>query len=320
MGQLQRLIVFDVSHKEGRTRKIQVVLNPCIAAGEGEIIHEEGCLSVADFCADVRRHAKVLVKGLDREGNPVEITGEGLLAVVLQHEIDHLNGILFIDHISRLKRSLFLKTSEKTGGGQVKSGPWRLIFMGTPQFALPSLEAILAAGEEVAAVVTQPDRPRGRGQVVTASPVKELALAWNLPVLQPRRLKDPELISTLQALAPELIIVVAYGRILPPEILALPSVGVLNVHASLLPRYRGAAPINWALIRGEKETGVTIQWLRHEVDSGPIFLQERAPIAATDNAGTLYDRLAERGAALLVQSLEMLRRGEASIWSRTPPQ
>ena len=193
----------------------------------------------------------------------------------------------------------------------MKSGPWRLIFMGTPQFALPSLEAVLAAGEEVAAVVTQPDRPRGRGQVVTASPVKELALAWNLPVLQPQRLKDPELISRLQALAPEIMIVVAYGRILPPEILALPSVGVLNVHASLLPRYRGAAPINWALIRGEKETGVTIQWLRYEVDSGPIFLQERVPIGAADNVGTLYDRLAERGAALLVQSLEMLRRGES---------
>ena len=108
-----------------------------------------------------------------------------------------------------------------------------------------------------------------------------------------------------------MIIVVAYGRILPHEILALPSVGLLNVHASLLPRYRGAAPINWALIRGEKETGVTIQWLRHEVDSGPIFLQERVPIAPEDNFGTLYDRLAERGAALLVQSLEMLRRGEA---------
>ncbi len=193
----------------------------------------------------------------------------------------------------------------------MKSGPWRLIFMGTPQFALPSLEAILAAGEEVAAVVTQPDRPRGRGQLVTPSPVKELALEWNLPVLQPRRLKDPELIRQLNALAPELMIVVAYGRILTHEILALPSRGVLNVHASLLPRYRGAAPINWALIRGDKETGVTIQWLQYEVDSGPIFLQERLPINAEDNCGTLYTRLAERGAALLVQSLEMLRRGEA---------
>ncbi len=193
----------------------------------------------------------------------------------------------------------------------MKSGPWRLIFMGTPQFALPSLEAVLTAGEEVAAVVTQPDRPRGRGQVVTYSPVKELALDWNLPVLQPQRLKDPDLGSHLQTLAPEIIIVVAYGRILPPEILALPSVGLLNVHASLLPRYRGAAPINWALINGDKETGVTIQWLRSEVDSGPIFLQERVPIAPEDNFGTLYSRLAERGAALLVQALEILRRGEA---------
>jgi methionyl-tRNA formyltransferase len=182
--------------------------------------------------------------------------------------------------------------------------------MGTPQFALPSLEAILAAGEEVAAVVTQPDRPRGRGQIVTPSPVKELALAWNLPVLQPQRLQDPGFIGRLQGLEPELMIVVAYGRILTREILALPSVGVLNVHASLLPRYRGAAPINWALIRGEKETGVTIQWVQYEVDSGPIFLQERVPISAADNFGTMSARLAERGAALLVQSLDMLRRGE----------
>ena len=110
---LQRLIVFDVAHKEGRPRQLQVVLNPCIVAGEGEIIHDEGCLSVADFSAEVRRHAQVLVKGLDREGKPIEITGEGLLAVVLQHEIDHLNGILFIDHISRLKRGLYLRRLKK---------------------------------------------------------------------------------------------------------------------------------------------------------------------------------------------------------------
>jgi methionyl-tRNA formyltransferase len=193
----------------------------------------------------------------------------------------------------------------------VKSGPWRLIFMGTPQFALPSLEAILASGEEVAAVVTQPDRPRGRGQVVTPGPVKELALAWNLPVLQPQRLKDPDLIHQLQTLAPELLVVVAYGRILPPEILALPSHGSLNVHASLLPRYRGAAPINWALIRGDKVTGVTIQWMRPELDAGPIFLQEQVPITEEDNYEKLYARLAERGAALLVQALDLLRRGEA---------
>jgi peptide deformylase len=113
VGELQRLIVFDLSHKEGRPRKLQAVLNPCIVAGEGEITHEEGCLSVPDFAAEVRRQAQVLVKGLDREGKPIEIIGEGLLAIVLQHEIDHLNGILFIDHISRLKRGLYLRRLKK---------------------------------------------------------------------------------------------------------------------------------------------------------------------------------------------------------------
>ena len=193
----------------------------------------------------------------------------------------------------------------------MKQGPWRIIFLGTPRFALPSLEALLAAGEEVAAVVTQPDRPRGRGQKISPSPVKDLALAWNLPVLQPRRLKDPALMAELAAYRPELMIVVAYGRILTHEMLALPSVGFLNVHASLLPRYRGAAPINWALIRGDKETGVTIQWVKYEVDTGEVFLQERAPILEEDNAGSLSQKLAERGAVLLIKSLEMLRRGEA---------
>lgn len=193
----------------------------------------------------------------------------------------------------------------------MKKGPWRLIFMGTPDFALPSLEAVLSHGEEVLAVVTQPDRPRGRGQQVSPSPVKGLALDWNLPVLQPQRLKDPALLSQLAALRPELLIVVAYGRLLPPAILALPAVGPLNVHASLLPKYRGAAPINWALIKGEKETGVTIQWMEAELDAGAIFLQERVPILEEDNFGALYGKLAERGAVLLLQALEKLRRGEA---------
>lgn len=193
----------------------------------------------------------------------------------------------------------------------MKQGPWRVIFMGTPQFGAPSLQALLQAGEDVAAVVTQPDRPRGRGQKVSPGPVKQLAMAHGLPVLQPVRLKDPALLAQLAAYEPELMVVVAYGRILTPEILALPSVGFLNVHASLLPRYRGAAPINWALIRGDEETGVTIQWVRYEVDSGPIFLQERLPIWPEDNAGTLAVKLASRGAALLVQSLEMLRQGKA---------
>jgi methionyl-tRNA formyltransferase len=192
----------------------------------------------------------------------------------------------------------------------VKTGPWRLIFLGTPQFAVPSLKALLDAGEEVLAVITQPDRPRGRGQRVSPSPVKELALDQGLTVLQPVGLKDPEFVARLRDLAPELMVVTAYGRILTHEMLAIPSVGFLNVHASLLPRHRGAAPINWALIRGDEETGVTIMWVTYEVDTGPLFLQERVPILPEDNAGTLAAKLAERGGALLVKALEQLRRGE----------
>ena len=192
----------------------------------------------------------------------------------------------------------------------MKSGPWRLIFLGTPQFAVPSLSALLAAGEDVLAVITQPDRPRGRGRKVSPSPVKELALAHGLPVLQPVRLKDPQFMGTLKDLAPELMVVTAYGRILTHEMLALPSVGFLNVHASLLPRHRGAAPINWALIQGDEETGITIMWVTYEVDTGPIFLQDRLQILPEDNAGTLAVKLAEQGGTLLVEALERLRRGE----------
>ena len=192
----------------------------------------------------------------------------------------------------------------------MKTNPWRLIFLGTPQFAVPSLAALLEAGEEVVAVITQPDRPRGRGQKVSPSPVKELALSRGLTVLQPVRLKDPDFVATLKDLAPELMVVTAYGRILTHEMLALPRGGFLNVHASLLPRHRGAAPINWALIRGDQETGVTIMWVTYEVDTGPILLQERVPIDPEDNAGTLSAKLAERGGTLLVKALEKLRRGE----------
>ena len=192
----------------------------------------------------------------------------------------------------------------------MKTGPWRLIFLGTPQFAVPSLAALLEAGEDVVAVITQPDRPRGRGQKVSPSPVKELALRQGLPVLQPTKLKDPEFVAALRSLAPELMVVTAYGRILTHELLAIPGAGVLNVHASLLPRHRGSAPINWTLIRGDEETGVTIMWMAFEVDSGPVFLQKRVPIAPDENAGTLAVKLAEEGGALLAEALEKLRRGE----------
>lgn len=184
-----------------------------------------------------------------------------------------------------------------------------VIFMGTSPFAVPSLERLLTVHHPVLAVVTQPDRPRGRGLQVSASPVKELALAHGLQVLQPARARNPRFIAELRALDPHILVVVAYGQLLPLPLLAIPRLGCVNVHGSLLPKYRGAAPINWALIRGEEVTGVTIMLLEETLDTGPILLQASMAIHPQDNAQTLHDRLAKLGADCLIDALEGIESG-----------
>lgn len=185
-----------------------------------------------------------------------------------------------------------------------------LIFLGTPEFALPSLEALLAAGAPILLVVTQPDRPKGRGRKVVAPPVKLLAQARGLPVYQPEKVKSPESIERLAELAPACIVTVAYGQLLSARILELPSLAAVNVHASLLPKYRGPAPIPWALIQGEIETGVTTMLMDTGMDTGDILLQRAVIIQSEETAGSLHDRLAEQGATLLVETLELLNRGK----------
>jgi methionyl-tRNA formyltransferase len=188
--------------------------------------------------------------------------------------------------------------------------PLRLVFMGTPAFAVPSLRAVLDAGFELAVVATQPDRPRGRGQRLAFSPVKTEALARNLPVWQPRLKGQVDIADELRRLQPDLILVVAFGQMLSQEMLDIPALGVLNVHASLLPSYRGAAPINWAIINGDAITGITTMWLTLEMDAGDIFLQEAETIRDDDTAGTLGARLADTGARLLVTSLQAVQKGQ----------
>ena len=151
----------------------------------------------------------------------------------------------------------------------------KIIFMGTPDFAVPSLMEMISQGHELLAVVTQPDRPRGRGQKQTFSPVKQKALEYGMPVFQPEKLREKEAISEIERLSPDCIVVVAFGQILPKQILDLPSFGCINVHASLLPKYRGAAPINWAIIRGERVTGVTTMYMDEGLDTGDIILQKK---------------------------------------------
>jgi len=188
----------------------------------------------------------------------------------------------------------------------------KIVYMGTPEASARVLQALLDAGHEILAVVTPPDRPKGRGQKMSFSPVKELALAKSLPLQQPDKIKsDPVFFSFLRALSPELIVVVAYGKILPETILNIPCYGCINVHASLLPKYRGAAPIQWALLNGEKETGVTIMRLNPFLDQGEIILQEKILIEDGDNAETLANKLFEKGAPLLLEALEQVKRGTA---------
>jgi methionyl-tRNA formyltransferase len=188
----------------------------------------------------------------------------------------------------------------------------RVVFFGSPEFALPSLAAV-AAAHEVVGVVTRADKPAGRGKQVAAPPVKTLASRLDLPVLQPPNLKGPEIIDALAALAPDVFVVVAYGRILPPAALAIPRLGPWNVHASLLPKYRGAAPIQWSIIRGETETGVCLMQMEAGLDTGPVAACDRTPIRDDDTAGTLAERLAGLGANLLARMLPLIEEGQVTL-------
>ncbi|HEY6985007.1 MAG TPA: methionyl-tRNA formyltransferase [Rhodanobacteraceae bacterium] len=186
----------------------------------------------------------------------------------------------------------------------------RLVFAGTPEFALPCLDACLAAPVDVVAVYTQPDRPAGRGRKVVASPIKQRALAAGILVEQPETLKHDDTRARLAAYAPDLVVVVAYGLILPRAVLAIPRLGCWNVHASLLPRWRGAAPIQRAILAGDTETGVDLMQMEPGLDTGPILLERRTPIADDDTGGSLHDRLAALGADVLGEGLARLARGE----------
>ena len=187
----------------------------------------------------------------------------------------------------------------------------RIVFMGTPEFAVPSLKALTEAGYEICGVFTQPDKPKNRGMKLQASPIKEYALSVGLPVFQPAKMRDGEALAVLRELEPELITVAAYGKILPVDILELPPLGCINVHSSLLPKYRGAAPINWAILNGEDETGVTIQRMAEELDAGDILAQAGTAIDINENAAQLFVRLAQLGAELLVKTVRDLETGTA---------
>ncbi len=185
----------------------------------------------------------------------------------------------------------------------------KIIFMGTPEFAVPSLNALIESGEEVVAVVTQPDKPKGRGLEILPPPTKILAEKHSIPVLQPAKIKTEEFFNEIKKFNPDFICVAAYGKILPKNILDLPHFGCINVHASLLRKYRGAAPINWAIIRGEKVTGITTMKMDEGMDTGDMLLKKEVPIEDEDTGETLSEKLSEIGARLLIQTIKLLKEG-----------
>ena len=191
----------------------------------------------------------------------------------------------------------------------------RIVFMGTPEFASVSLAELISRGYEIAGVFTQPDKAKGRGMELTYSPVKQLAIEHGIPVFQPAKMRDGTALEILESLKPDLVVVVAYGRILPDDLLAVPPLGTINVHGSLLPKYRGCAPIQWAVLNGDKITGVSTMYLSERMDAGDVIFSEETAIGEFETSGELFDRLMVMGAALLVKTLAAIEAGNAP---RTP--
>ena len=185
----------------------------------------------------------------------------------------------------------------------------KIVFMGTPDFAAGALKSLITAGHEITAVYTQPDKPKGRGKEVQMSPVKELALQYSIPVYQPRRIKEAEEVARLKEIPADIFVVAAFGQILSQEILDMPKYGCVNIHASLLPKYRGAAPIQWAVINGEEKTGITIQQMDAGIDTGDILYTKEYVLDAKETGASLFDRLMELGAEAIVETLELLEAG-----------
>lgn len=266
----------------------------------------EGCLSIPTLTGVVERASAVTVKGLDFEGQPMTVAAQDLYARVLQHEIDHLDGILFTDRLEK----------------------YRVVFYGTSEFALPALEALLHHPQfDVVAVVTETDKPAGRGHKLTPSPVKQFAYAQKLSVLQPEslnvqaidrsRAKSAErTLHKIAAFKPQFQIVAAYGKILPKRLLDIAGIANLNLHPSLLPKYRGATPIQSAIQNGETSTGTSIMMMVPEMDAGPILSMYKHKIEPKDTAGTLGARLARASAAQLIVTLEEILSEKAQYWEQ----
>lgn len=277
--------------------EVEIYINPeIVKTSRKRTKMDEGCLSVRGMYGTTNRHERVTIRAHRPDGSRLERGAGGLLAQIFEHEIDHLNGILFIDHAEQLIR--------------INHQPrHRFAYFGTPQVASDTLAILIERGFVPEVVVTSPDAPKGRGLALTPSETKTIALAHGIPVMTPEKL-DAKMIATIGALVCDYAIVVAYGKIFPEELIAAYPLGVLNVHYSLLPKYRGATPLESALLAGDAETGVTIQKMVRELDAGDIIAQKATKITSLETARELRERLISIGASLLADTLPKYLRSD----------
>jgi len=303
VGISKRIIVVDVG--EGP----HFLVNPEVVSASQETETKwEGCLSWPGYIGEVERPLRVSVKALDRDGHEVWVDGEGLVARALLHEIDHLDGILFID---RAKTVTEVKEEEPSEVVPDEEKTITCVFMGSPEFSVPSLEELVNAGLKVPLVITQPDRPYGRKQIPKPTPVREAASRLGLSVITPDDVGSPEIVAKLKEISPDFIVVVAFGQKLPKEVLELPKRACLNVHPSLLPKYRGGNPIQRQVMAGEKVTGVSVIYMSERMDAGDICVQKSIEIGPDETYGTLEKRLAVLGAHALVEAIFLVYTGSA---------
>ena len=305
VGVLKRVVVIDTGEEP------LVMINPRILETSGEEIDTEGCLSVPDKGGDVARPTYVKAEALDENMQPYEIEAEGLMARAICHEVDHLDGIVYVEKVIG---ELYDVSYDEEDVSMKK-----VVFMGTPDFAAGILQALYDHDYEIAAVFTQPDKPKGRKAVLTPSPVKVLAMEHGTPVYQPKKIREEENLHILEEIGPDVIIAAAFGQIIPQSILDLPAFGCINVHASLLPAYRGASPIQHAILAGETKTGVTIMRMNAGLDTGDMIRKTEVEIMPDETGGSLFDKLSRAGAELLIETLPQIADGTA-VYEKQPEE
>ena len=301
VGLLKRMVVIDIG--EGP----YFLINPEFVSQSSETeVKWEGCLSWPGYIGEVERPLRVCVKALDRNGSEIWLEGEGLLARVICHEIDHLDGVLFVDRASSIVE---VEQDDALDCGGLSS--LSCIFMGSPDFAVPVLNEIVGSGMTVSLVVSQPDRPFGRKRRLTPTPVKARALELGLDVFTPENLNTSEAVSKLESVQPDFIVVAAYGQRLPGKVLKIPRYECLNVHPSLLPKYRGGNPVQRQIMAGEQKSGISIIYMGDRMDAGDICLQKSIDIKPDETYGELEGRLSTLGAHSLVEAMALVLSGDA---------